>query len=102
MVSSVPVGDEIGVVYADAGQTWLATHARAPGAPNGTGDLLTALFTAGLIGDLDVGEALARAVGGLVEAVFAAEAAGARDLPITTMGRRLGQVSARVRMEQLA
>ena len=43
LVSSVPRGTEIGVVYADANEAWLAAHQRAPKAPSGAGDLLVAL-----------------------------------------------------------
>jgi pyridoxine kinase len=86
LVSSVPHPDGIGVVYADAHQAWLAVHARAGRAPNGTGDLLTALFAAArLVGEAPV-EALARAAGRVAAAVFAAEAAGADDLAVAAVG----------------
>ena len=49
LVSSIQCGDDIGVIYVDANQAWLATHRRAATAPNGTGDLLTARFTACLL-----------------------------------------------------
>ena len=49
LVSSISLGDEIGVIFADADQAWLAAHPRQATAPNGTGDRLTALFTAGLL-----------------------------------------------------
>ncbi|HEY5410530.1 MAG TPA: bifunctional hydroxymethylpyrimidine kinase/phosphomethylpyrimidine kinase, partial [Caulobacteraceae bacterium] len=48
MVSSVERGAEIGVVYADKAEAWFAAHARAAAAPQGAGDLLTALFAAAL------------------------------------------------------
>mgnify|MGYP003673968155 CR=1 FL=1 len=44
LVSSVPVGDDIGILYADAHVAYLVTHPRFDKAPNGTGDLLTATF----------------------------------------------------------
>ncbi len=49
LVSSIHSGADIGVLYADADRAWLATHPRAATAANGTGDLLTALFTARLL-----------------------------------------------------
>jgi pyridoxine kinase len=49
LVSSVPVARAlVGVLWTDGEEAWLATHRKAPAAPRGTGDLLTALFTAAL------------------------------------------------------
>lgn len=63
LVSSVPVGRDIGVVWSDgAGAAWLAAHRRGPGTPRGTGDLLTALFTAALVDGADGADALETAV----------------------------------------
>jgi pyridoxine kinase len=101
LVSSVPLGDEIGVVYADAREAWLAAHPRAPSAPNGPGDLLVALFAAALIENHPISYALARAVGGVAEAVAAARAWDASELPVVAMGARLGEASASVRIERL-
>jgi len=98
LVSSIPSGGEIGVVYADADGAWLASHPRAATAPNGVGDLLTALFAAALIEGLAADQALARAVGGVAEAVLASQA---DELPIVGMGARLGRTSPRVRLERL-
>ena len=53
LVSSVPAGGDIGVLYVDGGQGWLATHAPSPTAPKGTGDLLTAFITAALVRGLE-------------------------------------------------
>jgi pyridoxine kinase len=102
LVSSVPVSDAIGVVYADEAQAWLAAHSRVAKAPNGVGDLLTALFAAALIEDLPVDQALARAVGGVAEAVAEAAESGIDELPIVAMGARLGQPTAMVRIERIA
>jgi pyridoxine kinase len=49
LVSSVAVGEEIGVLYADGREAWLASHRRLDEAPHGTGDRLIALFTAALL-----------------------------------------------------
>jgi len=44
LASSVPVGDDIGILYTDAHVAYLVTHPRFEKTPNGTGDLLTAEF----------------------------------------------------------
>jgi pyridoxal/pyridoxine/pyridoxamine kinase len=49
-------------MWADEREAWLATHVRAPFAPNGTGDLLTCLFTAALLGGAAPADALETAV----------------------------------------
>jgi pyridoxine kinase len=96
LVSSIIAGDEIGVVYADAAGTILASHERATRAPKGTGDLLTALFTAGLALDLDPAAALIGAASGVAEAVTAAE--GQDELPMRAFPTVLG-VSPIVKVE---
>lgn len=47
LVSSVPAGEDIGVLWTDGDEAWLAAHGRLPSAPKGTGDLLSAVFGAG-------------------------------------------------------
>jgi len=59
------------VIYADADQAWLAVHARLPAAPNGTGDLLTARFSAALVLGLAPREALKDAVEAVAASVGA-------------------------------
>ena len=98
LVSSVTSGGDIGAVYADKDHAFLAAHPRAASAPNGAGDLLTALFTAALIDLRDPREALAVAVGGVAEAIAAADGAG--ELPVAAMPLELAR-SARVRVETL-
>ena len=102
MVSSIRHGEEIGVIYADRDEAWLAAHPRAASAPKGTGDLLSALFGAALLDGLTKSYALARAVGGLVETIAAADAAGQAELPIVTMSQKLKTASPHVRLERLA
>jgi pyridoxine kinase len=102
LVSSVPRGSEIGVVYADRRQAWLAAHAKAPSAPNGSGDLLTALFAASLLDGQPISYAMARAVGGVAETIAYANSRGYPELPVSEMGGRLKGVSTSVRMERLA
>ena len=102
LVSSVRREDEIGVVYVDRDEAWLAAHARAERAPNGTGDLLTALFAASLLEGQTLSYGLARAVGGVAETVTAANLWNAPELPIVAMAARIRQTSPAVRIERLA
>lgn len=98
-VTSIEAGDDIGVVYADAKEAYLAAHARKAQVPNGTGDLLTALMAAAVIDLLAPREALAMAVGGVAEAVAAS--VGHKELPITALPVELAR-SDRVRLEMLS
>jgi pyridoxine kinase len=101
LVSSIQRGKEIGVVYADETQAWLAVHARSEMAPRGSGDLLTALFAAALIEGQPASYALARAVGGVAETIAAAAVWKAPELPLVAMGARIKATSAGVRIERL-
>lgn len=102
LVSSVQRGAEIGVVYADHRESWLAAHHRQERAPSGTGDLLTALFSAALLEGQTVSYGLAHAVGGLSETIASANIWASQELPIVAMGARLRQASPSVRIERLA
>jgi pyridoxine kinase len=63
LVSSVAAGrGRIGVLWSDGDEAWLATHRKAPAAPRGTGDLLTALFAAALVDGAAGPDALETAV----------------------------------------
>lgn len=62
LVSSVDLGEEIGVIYADTDEAWLAAHLRSAEAPKGAGDRLTALFTAAVVLGRSPKEALESAV----------------------------------------
>ena len=97
LVSSVPAGDDIGVIYAGPDEAWLASHRRAPAAPKGTGDLLTGFFLAARLAGLAGGEALAAAVGPLAELIAAS---GAVDSGVGALPTRLAP-SPRVRLEEL-
>ena len=101
LVSSVHRDTEIGVVLADRKEAWLAAHARAASAPNGTGDLLTALYAAAMLEGQTLSFGLARAVGGVAETVMAANLWNAPELPIVAMGARIKQTSPTVRIERL-
>ena len=69
LVSSVHRGAEIGAVLADRKEAWLAAHAKSERSPNGTGDLLTALYAASILEGQTFSYGLARAVGGVAETV---------------------------------
>lgn len=102
LVSSVHRGAEIGAVLADKKEAWLAAHAKAERSPNGTGDLLTALYAASILEGQTFSYGLARAVGGVAETVTAANVWNAPELPIVAMGARIKQTSPTVRIERLA
>jgi len=102
MVSSINIGNEIGAVYADKHEAWLAAHPKAASAPKGTGDLLTALFAAALLEGQTASDALARAVGGVAETITAANAWASPELPIVAIGAHIKRTSPSVRMERLA
>lgn len=102
LVSSVPRRDEIGVVYADKAEAWLAAHLKQANAPHGAGDLLTALFSACVIEGQPMSYGLARAMGGLVETIIAAYTWTSPELPIVAMGQRIKLSSPSVRIERLA
>ena len=70
LVSSIPVGRAIGVMWTDGREAWLASHRRADIDPKGAGDLLTALFTAAVLGGATAAEALETAVGDVVATVL--------------------------------
>lgn len=98
LVTSVPAGaDEIGLLLSDPDGEVLFTHTRAAQAPNGTGDLVTAVFGAGLVQGLTARDSARRAAAAVADAVQAAEASGAGDLPLAQPGARLAQPAAEVR-----
>jgi pyridoxine kinase len=102
LVTSAPAGEgEVGLLYVDANQAVLFAHARQDSAPNGTGDLVTACFGAGLIQGLAPAEAAVRAARAAVIAVEAARAWRAPELPIVAIADRLADPQAEVRTEQL-
>jgi pyridoxine kinase len=72
LASSIETGEEIGVLYADGRETWLASHARGASDPKGAGDLLTALFVGAIVTGSAPREALLRSVSE-VAAVVAGE-----------------------------
>jgi pyridoxine kinase len=103
LVTSVPVGDdEIGLLCCEPLGATLFTHRRLVQVPNGAGDLVAAVFGAGLVEGLEPHRAAERAARAAAEAVEAAEAWGTPELPIVALGQRLVRPSAELRIERLA
>ena len=69
LVSSLDAGADIGVLYTDDRQAWLACHHRMAQAPKGTGDLLTALFVAAALEGAPIEVARETAVAAVAEVV---------------------------------
>jgi pyridoxine kinase len=102
LVTSVPTAEgEIGILYCDAAEAVLFSHQRLANAPNGTGDLVTASFAAGLIEQLSPRAAAERAARVAAETVQAALEWGTPDLPIVALAERLVSPTADVRIEEL-
>jgi pyridoxine kinase len=71
LVSSIPVGPAgIGVIWTDGEDAWVAAHGRSAIDPKGAGDLLTALFTAALLGGETPADALETAVSDVASTVL--------------------------------
>jgi pyridoxine kinase len=101
LVTSVPCGQgRIGLVLVTAGDAVMMSHAELAHVPHGTGDLVTAVFAAGLVeGDpLAAAERAARAA---AETVQAAADWNAPELPLVALGERLVRPTAEVRVERL-
>jgi pyridoxine kinase len=102
LVTSAPAGaGEIGVLLVEADAATLFAHPRLALAPNGTGDLVTASFGAGLVEGLAPQAAAERAARAASEAVQAAQDWRAPELPIVALGQRLVRPTAAVRIERL-
>jgi pyridoxine kinase len=101
LVTSFPAGEgEIGLACCAPDQTTLFAHPRLDQAPNGTGDLVTAVFAAGLVRGDAPAVAAERAARAVAEALAAVQ--GALDLPLVSLGERLVRPTATVRIERLA
>ena len=102
LVTSAPAGDgEIGLMFCDAEDTVLFAHRRLSRAPNGTGDLVTASFGAGLIQGLAPLAAAERAARAAAEAVQAALEWRTTDLPIVALAERVANPTAEIRIQRL-
>jgi pyridoxine kinase len=102
LVTSVPgAAGEIGLMLVDGDQATLFAHERLDRAPNGTGDLVTASFGAGLVEGMTPAAAAERASRAAAETVRAGRDWAAPELPIVALGDRLVRPTAEVRVQQL-
>jgi pyridoxine kinase len=102
LVTSVPGGpDEVGVLFCDEREAVLFAHPRVKRAPNGTGDLVTASFGAGLIEGLSPLAAAERAARAAAEIIQAGLEWRSLDLPIVALAERLVNPTSAVRVERL-
>lgn len=102
VVTSVPGRDGgIGLLYCDADEAVLFTHQRLAHAPNGTGDLVTASFGAGLVEGMAPLAAAERAARVAALTVQTALEWGVMDLPIVALAEQLTAPPAEVKIERL-
>lgn len=102
MVSSVPAGDEIGTMLILGNGAWMVRHPRLDRVPNGTGDLLAALFTASLLEGCSPQDALSQAAGSVWACLRFAAQWQAPELPIVALRDRLGDPSLKLDLERVA
>lgn len=101
LVTSVAAPDgEIGLLLAHGAEAVLYSHARVAHAPHGTGDLVTAVFAAGLI-EGSAAVAAERAARAAAMTVQAAEEWSAPELPIVALSDRLAAPDARLVISRL-
>jgi pyridoxine kinase len=102
LVTSAPAGvGETGLLYVDKEEAVLFAHPRHETAPNGTGDLVTASFGAGLVEGRDPREAAERSARAVTETLLMAEAWKSTELPIVALADRIVNPKAAVRIEAL-
>ena len=102
LITSAPVDEgEIGLLLVEARAATLFSHRRLDHAPNGTGDLVTASFGAGLVEGLTPAAAAERAARAASETVQAAQDWRAPELPIVALGERIVRPTAALRIERL-
>jgi pyridoxine kinase len=102
VVTSAPAGPgEIGLLYVDKEEAVLFAHPRRETVPNGTGDLVTASFGAGLVEGMDPLDAAHRAARAAAEVVAMAGEWKTNELPIVAMADRIVNPTAEVRIERL-
>lgn len=83
VISSVPVGAELGAVYAAPGaETWVAHAPAFPDAPRGTGDYFAGAFVGELARGTPPPKALARAAGRVFVAIDRARRRGSAEMAV--------------------
>jgi len=100
LASSIPEGDQIGVLYVDAHQSMMVMHRQLDDVPHGTGDLLTAIFLAELLNGRDAKAGLEAATSRVFDTVLKAKAWNSPELPDVTA--RLKPLDAETRLEARA
>ncbi len=102
LITSAPARDgEIGLLYVDKEEAVLFAHPRRERAPNGTGDLVTASFGAGLVEGKDPRDAAERTARAVAETLLVAQAWKSVELPIVALADRIVNPKAEVRIETL-
>jgi pyridoxine kinase len=102
LATSIPCGEgRIGLLLATGDRAVLFSHARLDKVPHGAGDLVTAVFAAGLIKGGDPFAAAERAARAAAETVQACADWAAPELPIVALGERLVHPTAEVRVERI-
>lgn len=102
LVTSVPVSSgEIGLLFVTAEAATLFSHPKVERLPNGTGDLVSASFGAGLAEGLGPEAAALRAAQAAAETVKATLEWKAPELPIVALADRLVTPRATVRVQRL-
>lgn len=102
LVTSVPAAEgEIGLLFVTQDEATLFAHPRVARMPNGTGDLVTASFGAGLVEGMPPLEAARRAARAAAETVQATLEWKAPELPIVALADRLVNPRAEVRTHRL-
>lgn len=102
LITSAPAGEgQTGLLLVEAETATLFAHPRLAQAPNGTGDLVTASFGAGLVEGLSPAAAAERAARAASETVQAAQDWRAPELPIVALGWRLVRPTAPLHIEKL-
>lgn len=103
LVTSAPARPgETGLLYVDKEEAVLFAHPRHETAPNGTGDLVTASFGAGLVEGRDPRDAAERAARAVTETLLMAKAWKSTELPIVALADRIVNPKAHVRIEAVA
>jgi pyridoxine kinase len=103
LVTSLAAGpQEIGLLYCDLESAALFAHPRLEGVPHGGGDLVTAIFGAGLAQGMAPPGAAERAASAVAEACTAAVELGLSDLPLVALGERLARPTAELRVAVLS
>ncbi|MFK7791597.1 MAG: bifunctional hydroxymethylpyrimidine kinase/phosphomethylpyrimidine kinase [Devosiaceae bacterium] len=94
--------NSIGTLLVDTESATLAEHGLIPGAPHGTGDMLSALLTAHMLAGLSAEKAMARATSSVFEMVARSVRAGSDELLVAAEQDSLARPMAMVQMRQLA